>query len=116
MDHSSPAQLNQREAKYQSLLLARRRELYNRLHAIERDFEQPRNPDDDDRATERNNDEVLVKLGEAGQKELLAIDSALDRLKKGTFGRCVLCGGPIDEQRLDTIPHTVFCRSCIRPK
>ena len=98
--------------KYRALLRQRRRELQIRLQAIEQDFEEPRNPDDDDRATERNNDEVLGELGEAGQKELLAIQAALDRIEAGTFGTCVKCGTPIGEQRLEAVPHTPFCQSC----
>ncbi|MDU0359918.1 TraR/DksA C4-type zinc finger protein [Rhizobium sp. 25PS6] len=98
--------------KYKATLDQRRRELETRLQAIERDFEEPRNPDDDDRATERNNDEVLEELGEAGQKELLAVQAALDRIEAGTFGTCVKCGKPIGERRLDAVPHTPFCQSC----
>ncbi len=99
-------------ARYRAILTERQRELNNRLHRIEEDFEQPRNPDDDDRALERNNDEVLEELGEAGQKELAAIDAALERISAGTFGTCVRCGGPISAERLDAVPHTPFCKTC----
>lgn len=99
-------------ARYKDILTRRQRELYSRLHKIERDFVQPRNPDDDDRAVERNNDEVLEELGEVGQKELEAIDAALDRIAAGTYGTCVRCGLPIGEERLDVVPHTPFCQEC----
>ena len=71
---------------YEKILRDRQRELYRRLHKIEADFEEPRNPDDEDRATERSNDEVLDELGQVGQDELRAIDAALDRIASGTFG------------------------------
>jgi len=99
-------------AKYEAILRDRQRELQLRLHKIEDDFEQPRNPDDDDRAIERNNDEVLEELGETGQRELRAIDAALDRVAAGTFGTCVRCGEAISDQRLDLVPHTPFCHTC----
>ncbi len=99
-------------AKYKAILTERHGELDRRLHRIEEDFEQPRNPDDDDRAIERNNDEVLEELGEAGQRELAAIDAALDRIDEGTFGVCVRCGQPIASERLDVVPHTPFCQTC----
>ncbi len=99
-------------ARYKTILTERKRELDTRLHKIEEDFEQPRNPDDDDRAVERNNDEVLEELGEAGQTELAAIDAALGRIAAGTFGTCVKCGEPISEERLDVVPHTPFCKTC----
>ncbi|NTF82940.1 TraR/DksA family transcriptional regulator [Rhizobium rhizogenes] len=112
MQKYSSSPLRQHIEKYRALLDQRRRELQTRLRAIEHDFEEPRNPDDDDRATERNNDEVLEELGEAGKKELLAVQTALDRIEAGTFGACVKCGKPIGEQRLEAVPHTPFCQSC----
>lgn len=98
---------------YEGILRARQRELYRRLHKIEADFEQPRNPDDDDRAAERSNDEVLDELGQVGQEELKAIDAALDRIANGTFGTCTRCGQPISKERLDAVPYTPFCQDCV---
>ncbi|MFN7103072.1 MAG: TraR/DksA family transcriptional regulator [Pseudorhizobium sp.] len=98
--------------RYETILTARREELLGRLQKIEADFETPRNPDNDDRAVERNNDEVLEELGEAGQKELVAIEAALKRVAAGTFGICVTCGEPISKDRLDLLPHTPFCSTC----
>ncbi|MFB9951407.1 TraR/DksA family transcriptional regulator [Rhizobium puerariae] len=99
-------------ARYETVLRARKAELENRLTRIEQDFTAPRNPDDDDRAIERNNDEVLDELGEVGERELMAIDAALERIAKGTFGICARCGQPIAEKRLDTVPHTPLCQAC----
>lgn len=99
---------------FRSRLTKRQQELTRRLRTIQMDFEQPRNPDDDDRAVERNNDEVLEELGEAGQTELAAIEAALDRLVDGTYGNCVKCGSAIDLARLDAVPHTPFCHDCAR--
>lgn len=97
---------------YEKILRDRQRELNLRLHKIEADFEQPRNPDDDDRAIERSNDEVLDELGQVGQDELRAIDAALDRVAHGTFGKCVKCGKRISEERLNAVPYTPFCQKC----
>lgn len=98
---------------YRSVLEARRGELDRRLHKIEHDLDQPGNPDDDDRAIERNNDEVLEGLGEAGQKELAAIEAALGRIAAGTFGLCARCGEPIAEERLAAVPHAALCSDCM---
>ncbi|MCZ7463228.1 TraR/DksA C4-type zinc finger protein [Rhizobium rhizogenes] len=97
---------------YEKILRDRQRELYRRLHRIEADFEQPRNPDDEERATERNNDEVLDEMGQVGQDELRAIDAALDRMTRGTFGTCMKCGKTISEERLKAVPYTPFCQEC----
>ncbi|CDN53138.1 DnaK suppressor protein [Neorhizobium galegae bv. officinalis bv. officinalis str. HAMBI 1141] len=99
-------------SRYGSVLRARKAELEGRLSRIEQDFVTPRNPDDDDRAVERNNDEVLEELGETGERELAAIDAALHRIAAGTFGICARCGQPIAEQRLDAVPHTSLCQAC----
>lgn len=99
---------------YETLLQARKAELENRLIRIENDLDQPRNPDDDDRALERNNDEVLESLGGAGQKELDAIEAALSRVASGTFGTCVKCGEPISEARLASVPHAALCCECMK--
>lgn len=99
---------------YQQVLEARRNELDRRLHKIEADLDQPGNPDDDDRAIERNNDEVLESLGEAGQKELASIEAALARIEAGTFGACAKCGEPISEARLAAVPHAALCCTCMK--
>lgn len=99
---------------YEDALRTRQRELFKRLHKIENDFEQPRNPDDDDRALERSNDEVLDELGQVGQDELKAIDAALERIAKGTFGICTRCGAEISKERLDAVPYTPFCKECAK--
>ncbi|MGK6315301.1 TraR/DksA family transcriptional regulator [Neorhizobium sp. DT-125] len=99
-------------AKYETILRTRKAELESRLSRIEQDFTTPRNPDDDDRAVERNNDEVLEELGETGERELVAIDAALARIAGGTFGICARCGRPISERRLDAVPHTPLCQTC----
>lgn len=97
---------------YEKILRDRQRELYSRLHKIEADFEEPRNPDDDDRAAERSNDEVLDEIGQVGQDELRGIDAALDRIANGTYGTCVKCGNKISEDRLKSVPYTPFCQEC----
>lgn len=63
---SDASQSNRDEASYRAVLMDRRRVLQSRPRAIESDFEQTRNPDNDDRAIERNNDEVLHELGQTG--------------------------------------------------
>jgi RNA polymerase-binding transcription factor DksA len=38
--------------------------------------------------------------------------AALDRLKKGAFGRCESCGGDIPQERLEAIAYTRYCAPC----
>ncbi|VVS96556.1 TraR/DksA C4-type zinc finger protein [Rhizobium sp. EC-SD404] len=91
---------------------ARREELDRRLSKIGVDLAQPGDRDLEDQAIQRENDEVLEEMGEAGVEELRQIEAALTRVEKGTYGVCTRCGERIDEQRLKTLPSTPFCVAC----
>lgn len=99
-------------ATYETILRDRQRELNSRLHKIDDDLGRKKSADNEDRATETENDEVLEEMGQAGETELKAIDAALDRIAKGTFGTCVKCGQPISPERLAVVPYTPFCQEC----
>lgn len=93
-------------------LEARKAELESRLNEIEHTLDAPAPHDDEDRATEREEDEVLESLGSTGLKEIQMIDAALGRIADGTYGECVKCGSDVGEARLDLLPFTPFCRNC----
>jgi len=40
---------------------------------------------------------------------LRQVRAALDRVEDGTFGRCAIDGGPIEEERLEAVPWTPYC-------
>ena len=43
------------------------------------------------------------------QALLTEVQDALKRIEKGTYGRCVVCGQPISEKRLEAIPWAARC-------
>lgn len=98
--------------EFQSRLMQRREELNNRLHKIEHDLDQPMNADTEDRSVEREDDEVLEHLGQAGLSELKHIDLALLRIEGGTYGVCASCEEPISTERLNAVPTALLCRKC----
>ncbi len=98
---------------YEKRLLARKTELEQRLQRIEHDLDQPMPADNEDRATEREDDEVMESMGNAGLEELRAINAALDRIEAGTFGTCAKCGEAISAERLDILPTAAMCRNCM---
>lgn len=98
---------------YETVLRDRQREIYSRLKKIDTDLGRTKLADDDDRAVEGENDEVLEEFGQAGEAELRAIEAALDRIARGTFGICVRCGGEISRERLAAVPHAALCERCI---
>lgn len=58
---------------------------------------------------ERNR--VLVVV-EGLRERLVDINAALDKIDKGTFGRCENCGNEIGAERLEALPHTRLCTDC----
>ena len=97
---------------YESLLRSRLSELNARLSGVEAELDQPSDADVEERATEREGDEVLESLGNAGLSEIRMIQAALERVADGTYGECVACGEPISEARLNAVPHAARCKNC----
>jgi DnaK suppressor protein len=65
-----------------------------------------------DQATGNNEVHIQLRLKQTDAKILQAIEEALWRLEKGTYGTCRDCGEPISEARLNAIPWTRVCISC----
>ena len=40
------------------------------------------------------------------------IDEALERIVDGTYGKCIDCGEPVSEDRLEAVPHARLCINC----
>jgi len=89
--------------------------LIERLHKVEGDRRRERNPLDPDwqeQAITRQNDEVLDSLDAEGQREIKMIQAALSRLDTGTYGTCMTCGQAITPARLEALPYAVQCIIC----
>ncbi len=99
-------------SKFEIRLRNRLRDLNVRLSGVEAELDQPVDADVEERATEREGDEVLESLGNAGLLEIRKIQAALGRIADGTFGECVACGEPISEERLNAVPHAARCKRC----
>ena len=58
----------------------------------------------------------LVETGNAERQrdaeELQDIDAALERMRAGSYGRCVVCGVVIPAARLDAYPTAKRCLAC----
>lgn len=99
-------------AKFKGILLKRLAELDTRLHEIEDELEAPHSKDWEELAVEREGDEVLETLGNAGQDEIRAIRAALQRIREGEYGYCVKCGDEISQERLSVLPAAPLCKTC----
>jgi DnaK suppressor protein len=65
-----------------------------------------------DQASGNNEVHIALKLKQTDAKILTAIEEALQRIDKGTYGVCRDCGQPIAEARLRAIPWTRVCITC----
>ncbi|WP_375485325.1 TraR/DksA family transcriptional regulator [uncultured Jatrophihabitans sp.] len=45
----------------------------------------------------------------AAEAALAEVDAAVERVADGTYGRCVTCGRPIGDARLEARPATPYC-------
>ena len=65
-----------------------------------------------DQASGNNEVHIQLKLKQTDAKILQAIEEALWRIEKGTYGVCRDCGEPIAPARLNAIPWTRVCITC----
>lgn len=65
-----------------------------------------------DQASGNNEVHIQLKLKQTDAKILQAIEEALGRIDRGTYGVCRDCGEPIAPARLNAIPWTRVCISC----
>lgn len=65
-----------------------------------------------DQASGNNEVHIQLKLKQTDAKILKAIQEALLRIERGTYGVCRDCGEPIAPARLNAIPWTRVCITC----
>jgi DnaK suppressor protein len=65
-----------------------------------------------DQASGNNEVHIALKLKQTDAKILRAIEEALSRIERGTYGVCRDCGEPIAEARLNAIPWSRVCITC----
>ena len=65
-----------------------------------------------DPASGNNEVHIQLKLKQTDAKILQAIEEALYRMEKGTYGICRDCGEEIAPPRLNAIPWTRVCITC----
>jgi RNA polymerase-binding transcription factor len=97
---------------YRQRLLNEEKELAARLG---REIETARDERDDqpDAGDLARVDELKDEYFTVAEKEsaiLTEVRAALERIDAGTFGKCIVCGAPIEEKRREAAPWTPFCR------
>lgn len=54
----------------------------------------------------------LLPVEHSLELQLVDIESALEKIKKGTYGKCEKCGKDISEERLKAYPEAKTCNEC----
>lgn len=65
-----------------------------------------------DRAASSYNKEFLFTQSTNERQMLGMVDSALARIREGTYGECINCGNEINAKRLEAVPWTRYCIEC----
>ncbi len=65
-----------------------------------------------DQGTDNMERELAFMLASKSGRLVYHIDEALQRMTKGTFGICVVCGKQISKARLSAVPHARMCIEC----
>ncbi len=100
---------------FRDKLLGRRESLVGQvqeaeLYSRERDSEATQDPAD--MAANAYTKELLVSMSDNDRQLLKLIDEALDRIEVGGYGKCVRCGNPLPDKRLDAVPWARHCLPC----
>ena len=65
-----------------------------------------------DRAASSYTKEFLFSQSNNERQLLQMVETALQRLREGSFGECVHCGNEINPKRLEAVPWTRYCIEC----
>jgi DnaK suppressor protein len=97
--------------KYRQRLLELERQLAERLGAEVETARDARDdqPDSGDLSRVDELKEEYFALAQSDSEILAQVRAALKRIDEGTYGNCLVDGGPIDEKRLDSVPWAPFC-------
>src|SRR5215472_11926489 len=65
-----------------------------------------------DKAASSYNKEFLFHQSNADRQLLQMVETALARIREGSFGECISCGKEINPKRLEAVPWTRHCIEC----
>ena len=56
--------------------------------------------------------ENKVSIEHSLELQLKAVNEALERIEKGTYGTCINCNKEISTERLEASPEAIACLDC----
>jgi DnaK suppressor protein len=96
--------LEDRQAELRRMVSSRQQDGRNQGEDIAQDIA--------DKAASSYNKEFLFTQSTNERQMLGMVDSALSRIREGSFGECISCGNEINAKRLDAVPWTRYCIEC----
>lgn len=98
--------------EYKQRLLAEEQKLLKRIGQEAADASAPRDESvrdiSEESVQDEQTDEQLTE-SETDSVVLTQVREALNRVASGTFGKCLVDGGPIESERLMAVPWTRYC-------
>lgn len=100
-------------SEIEALLNTRKAELVKNMEDKRNyDLKESEVGDQIDEASNSLDKEILFGSSENERKILEEIESALRRIKNGTYGKCEQCSQPIDKKRVKALPYSRYCIKC----
>jgi DnaK suppressor protein len=100
------------KAQAKRLLLEKQRQLRDEIARLENEAREGIGAEVEDPIDTVTSTEVKAgafELSSRQRETLKQVDDALLRLEQGTYGKCIECGRPIEESRLEAVPWTPYC-------
>lgn len=97
---------------YKKLLLAKQKDLNESISRQESDAREARVSevgDTEDNATSDLAEATLFETGSMQSNTIALVENALQRIKDGTYGKCLECDRDIEPARLEAVPWAEYC-------
>jgi DnaK suppressor protein len=114
--HSGEKTMDKKKLEaFKKRLETRQQELRRTVSRTEQDG---RSADEDstqdiaDKAANSYNKEFLFHQSNNERQLLQMVETALSRIREGSFGECIHCGKEINAKRLEAVPWTRHCIEC----
>jgi len=102
--------------RLKDLLLAQRREIFERLQGLETEWKilSAHDIEREEEAQKADLTALFSQLDDLEKQEIEDIDLALTKMAAAAYGACEKCGKTISLERLENLPATRVCKRCAR--
>ncbi len=100
---------------FKKRLLAKQEELLRLATKSEKDgreADEEATQDIADKAANSYTKEFLFHQSDESRRLLQLVNEALERMKEGTYGQCLVCEQEVQQKRLEAVPWARHCIEC----